>query len=69
MIRKEAWSFYRTRCGVRLWWEFQKPKGPKGSRGLPSALEGWILEICKQRFSSDPFYGRDPYYDPLYDEK
>ena len=30
MIRKEAWSFYRTSSGVRLCWELEEPKGPKG---------------------------------------
>ena len=30
MIRKEAWSFYRTISGVRLCWELEEPKGPKG---------------------------------------
>jgi len=29
VIRKEAWSFYRTSSGVRLCWEFEEPKGPK----------------------------------------
>ena len=33
VIRKEAWSFYRTSSGVRLCWELEEPKGPKGSRG------------------------------------
>ena len=32
MIRKEAWSFYRTISGVRLCWELEEPKGPKGLR-------------------------------------
>ena len=30
MIRKEAWSFCRTISGVRLCWELEEPKGPKG---------------------------------------
>ena len=30
VIRKEAWSLYRTSSGVRLCWELEKPKGPKG---------------------------------------
>ena len=29
VIRKEAWSFYRTIFGVRLCWELEEPKGPK----------------------------------------
>ena len=32
VIRKEAWSFYRTSSGVRLCWELEEPKGPKGLR-------------------------------------
>ena len=27
---KEAWLFYRTSSGVRLCWELEEPKGPKG---------------------------------------
>ena len=30
VIRKEAWSFYRTISGVRLCWELEEPRGPKG---------------------------------------
>ena len=30
VIRKEAWLFCRTSSGVRLCWELEKPKGPKG---------------------------------------
>jgi len=30
VIRKEAGFFFRTSSRVRLWWEFKKPKGPKG---------------------------------------
>ena len=30
MIQKEAWSFYRTISGVRLYWVLEKPKGSKG---------------------------------------
>ena len=30
VIRKEAWSFYRIISGVRLCWELEEPKGPKG---------------------------------------
>ena len=29
VIRKEAWSFYRTSSGLRLCWELEEPKGPK----------------------------------------
>ena len=30
MIRKEAWSFYKTISCVRLCWELGKPTGPEG---------------------------------------
>ena len=30
VIRKEAWLFCRTSSGVRLCWELEEPKGPKG---------------------------------------
>ena len=32
VIRKEAWPFYRTSSGVRLCWELEEPKGPKGRK-------------------------------------
>jgi len=32
VIRKEAWPFYRTISGVRLCWELEEPKGPKGRK-------------------------------------
>ena len=32
MIRREAWLFCRTSSGVRLCWELEEPKGPKGKR-------------------------------------
>ena len=34
VIRKEAWSFYRTISGVRLCWELEEPGGPKGPVNL-----------------------------------
>ena len=33
VIRKEAWPFYRTISDVRLCWELEEPKGPKGGGG------------------------------------
>ena len=35
VIRKEAWSFYRTISGVRLWWELEVPKRPTGLSKAP----------------------------------
>ena len=32
VIRKEACSFYRTISGVRLCWDLEEPKGPKGPK-------------------------------------
>ena len=29
VIRKEAWPFYRTISGVRLYWVLEEPKEPK----------------------------------------
>jgi hypothetical protein len=34
VIRKEAWSFYRTISGVRLYWELEEPKVPEGPRQI-----------------------------------
>ena len=31
VIRKEAWPFYRTIFGDRLYWVLEEPKGPKAS--------------------------------------
>ena len=61
MIRKEAWSFYRTSSGVRLCWELEEPKGPKKKVGQTSMsletvqgyltheklpLPGTIVKLC-----------------------
>ena len=37
VTRKEAWSFHRTISGVRLCWELEEPKGPKGPRPAPAS--------------------------------
>ena len=34
VIRTEAWPFYRTVSGVRIYWVLEEPKGPKGLRGF-----------------------------------
>ena len=44
MIRKEAWPFYRTSSGVRLCWELEEPKGPKGFGAQPKSLQ--LRERC-----------------------
>ena len=38
VIRKEAWSFYRTISVVRICWELEEPKGPKGQSLLLDPL-------------------------------
>jgi len=40
VIRKEAWPFYRTISGVRLCWELEEPKGPKGCYLPLGCLQG-----------------------------
>ena len=62
VIRKEAWSFYRTRAGVRLCWELEKPNIPQGPKGranrnpkaknaFPAVLstEGCIVDLCWEK--------------------
>jgi hypothetical protein len=39
VIRKEAWPFYRTISGVRLYWELEEPKEPKGSAAGKGAMD------------------------------
>ena len=57
MIRKEAWSFYRTISGVRLCWELEEPKGPKGvySGQAPMTSVPWVpcSERAREAFVSD----------------
>ena len=36
VIRKETWPFYRTSSGVRLCWELEGSKGPKGQPTSPT---------------------------------
>ena len=56
VIRKEAWLFCRTSSGVRLCWELEEPKGPKGNAiqqamSLTASLTGRspLLEEIKSR--------------------
>ena len=45
MIREEAWPFYRTSSGVRLWWESKEPKGPKQDEMIQrTVLTPWVFE-------------------------
>ena len=45
VIRKEAWPFYRTSSGVRLCWELEEPKGPKGCLIQPCPAQGHSRRI------------------------
>ena len=54
VIRKEAWWFYRTISGVRLCWELEEPKGPRGRtlkwhRHFGPALPHGGLRPCHQK--------------------
>ena len=51
VIRKEAWSFYRTISGVRLCWELEEPKGPKCSAIQYQALRPWASARSQARKS------------------
>jgi hypothetical protein len=60
-IRKEAWPFYRTSSGVRLCWDLEEPKGPKGltidhpslvrlcwELGEPKGPEGHVFNLTSE---------------------
>jgi len=43
---EEAWPFYRTISGVRLYWVLEEPKGPnepKGPKGLNPLGPFWCF--------------------------
>jgi len=58
VVRKEAWPFYRTISGVRLSWELEEPKGPKGhpcpSNPLPNRFRTNMAHIRQSRPDSSP---------------
>ena len=53
---KEAGPFYRASSSVRLWWEFTKPKRPKGPKGTPDpgsgSLHDWLELLRAQPFGT-----------------
>ena len=64
MIRKEAWTFYRTISGIRLCWVLEEPKGPKGLlvpvRVLePAAHPGRVEQVPEGAVGLDDA-GREP---------
>ena len=53
MIRKEAWSFYRTISGVLLCWELEEPKGLKAQgehKQFLGSIREWTLTSNFRRF-------------------
>jgi len=42
----KAWPFYRTISGVRLCWELEEPKGPKGVVAHVQTVAGEEHEVC-----------------------
>jgi len=55
VIRKEAWSFYRTISGVRLYWVLEEPEGPKGQLTVVSGAVRWEgLMPCRVGVPSQP---------------
>jgi hypothetical protein len=56
VIRKEAWPSYRTISGVRLCWELEEPKGPKGLwafRRLSTPSAFWAISGAGSVLSLD----------------
>jgi len=44
VIRKDAWPFYRTISGVRLYWVLEEPKGPKGPQESVKKTQGSVRQ-------------------------
>ena len=49
VIRKKAWSFYKTIFGVRLCWELEEPKRPKAPFVERKALLGGHIPPATHR--------------------
>ena len=45
VVPKEAWLFCRTSSGVRLCWELEEPKGPKGSGLIERDSAGGVVVV------------------------
>ena len=63
MIRKEAWSFYRTIFGVRLCWELEEPKGPNKQTRVGWRTNDfiWRGNLSKETLDECAVVGRDLY--------
>jgi len=60
---KQAWSFYRTISGVRLCWELEEHKGPKGCTCVVATLvslkHSLSLRVCDEGAVQEPWgHGR-----------
>ena len=49
MIRKEAGLFCRTSSSVRLWWELEESKGPKGDQTEDTSCPPTPRRLCWER--------------------
>jgi len=59
VIRKEAWPFYRTISGVRLCWELEEPKGPKGPhQHTPSTCQETVESLSAKYLTESKDIGR-----------
>jgi hypothetical protein len=45
VIKKKAWSFYKIISGVRLCWELEESKGPKGGYAAETPAPSFPREI------------------------
>ena len=72
LIRKKAWSFYRTIPGVRLCWELEERKGPKirviklertGTRLISSGVAFKLNTIWPTKITTHRFYYS--FYEPI----
>ena len=57
MIRKEAWPFYRTISGVRLCWELEEPKGPKGVLSVPTCRSSPLTQTAPEMWVPTDSWG------------
>ena len=53
VIRKGAWSFFKSISGVRLCWELEEPKGPKGRLGGVHAAPGRVSALLSPAVAPD----------------
>jgi len=49
VIQKEAWPFYRTISGVRLYWVLEEPEGTKAPIAPNSSVDRKCQPKCRPR--------------------